>query len=392
MQNAVAPPKPEDSKQESASPNIASLPTSSQPGKPWQKPLMIIGILILVVAMAIVIWRFLHPELQTKNSAAITSQQKQKPSEPSASAGTTQGLQLDSNKNYGNKYAGGMLPVGDGKYVTDGAKQGYVYTCSTYAQNLKTDSGGASVRGPWFKNNNTLYSINEKSHVQGSVTWQADFSNKVSGDARMIITNDLPTHTTGKFPIASTDPAYSYDRNPNSIKSQSLTYTLSANPTYSSPSCMGGEVGIMLTGIALFNGFDAGGRDAGAWEIQDGCSGHPQSSGEYHYHTLSSCIKDVSVKTIIGFALDGFPITGPQVGANNILTTGDLDECHGLTSQIVLDGKTVTMYHYVMTQDFPYSVSCFRGKAIQPPSMQSDSAPNTQEQAPLPIKKPPLPY
>jgi hypothetical protein len=167
---------------------------------------------------------------------------------------------------------------------------------------------------------------------------------------------------------------------------------LSANPTYSSPSCMGGEVGIMLTGIALFNGFDAGGRDAGAWEIQDGCSGHPQSSGEYHYHTLSSCIKDVSVKTIIGFALDGFPITGPQVGANNILTTGDLDECHGLTSQIVLDGKSVTMYHYVMTQDFPYSVSCFRGKAIQPPSMQSDSAPNTQEQAPLPIKKPPLPY
>jgi hypothetical protein len=86
---------------------------------------------------------------------------------------------------------------------------------------------------------------------------------------------------------------------------------------------------------------------------------------------LSSCIKDVSVKTVIGFALDGYPITGPQVGTNNILTTSDLDACHGLTSQIILDGKTVTTYHYVMTQDFPYSVSCFRGTAIQPPDLKA---------------------
>jgi hypothetical protein len=52
------------------------------------------------------------------------------------------------------------------------------------------------------------------------------------------------------------------------------------------------------------------------------------------------------------------------------LTTDDLDECHGLTSLIKLDGKNVTMYHYVMTQDFPYSVSCFRAQAIQPPGLQ----------------------
>ena len=123
----------------------------------------------------------------------------------------------------------------------------------------------------------------------------------------------------------------------------------------------------MLTGAALFDGFDAGGRDAGAWEVQDSCDGHPQNKGEYHYHTLSRCITDQSVKTVLGFALDGIPITGPKVGENNILTTSNLDECHGITSQIVLDGKNVTMYHYVMTQDFPYSVSCFRSQAIQPP-------------------------
>ncbi len=144
----------------------------------------------------------------------------------------------------------------------------------------------------------------------------------------------------------------------------------------------------MLTGVALFNAFDAGGRDAGAWEVQDSCSGHPQQDGIYHYHTLSSCIKDISVHTVIGFALDGFPITGPEVGPNNFLTTTELDVCHGITSQIYLDGKTVTMYHYVMTQDFPYSVSCFRGTAIQPPDLQNHAA--GQNSNPPPKGQPPV--
>jgi hypothetical protein len=100
--------------------------------------------------------------------------------------------------------------------------------------------------------------------------------------------------------------------------------------------------------------------------VQDGCQGHPEITGAYHYHSLSSCIADASVTDVIGYALDGFPITGPKIGDHNVLTTDDLDECHGITSTIDLDGQAVTTYHYVMTQDFPYSVSCFRstpGKA-----------------------------
>ena len=138
----------------------------------------------------------------------------------------------------------------------------------------------------------------------------------------------------------------------------------------------------MLTGVALFNALDAGGRDAGSWEIQDGCDGHPQEQGVYHYHTLSSCIKNTSVHTVIGFALDGFPITGPTVGPNNILTTADLDECHGIVSQINLDGKNITMYHYVMTQDFPYSINCFHGTPITPPGQQANAQANRQGQIP----------
>lgn len=56
-------------------------------------------------------------------------------------------------------------------------------------------------------------------------------------------------------------------------------------------------------------------------------------------------------------------------GAQNegpwINKTNDLDECHGIISQIKLDGKYVNSYHYVMTKDFPYSVSCFKGKGDQ---------------------------
>jgi len=75
------------------------------------------------------------------------------------------------------------------------------------------------------------------------------------------------------------------------------------------PTCVGGEVGVVLTGAALtgaalFNAFDAGGRDAVAWETQDACSGHPQDQGAYHYHSLTSCIADPGdgQSTLLGYA------------------------------------------------------------------------------------------
>lgn len=331
----------------------------------WKQMLLWVFLVVLLAAAgAYYMWG--RPSTKPVSSTAYT--QKQTAAANTKAADT---LTLDTSKNYGNKYDNGVLPVGDGKYKTTGAQQGYVYACSGYAQNLAADSGGAGRRGPWFSSDGTAYDINKKAHVAGNVSWQASFSNTVSGSTRTIVTNDLPNHTTGVFPIAASDPAYAYDKNPNKISTQSFTYTLPVTPTYGSPQCMGGQVGVALTGVAIFSGFDAGGRDAGAWEVQDSCSGHPEKSGTYHYHTLSSCIKDISVHAVIGFALDGFPITGPQVSANNYLTTTDLDECHGITSSITLDNRVVTLYHYVMTQDFPYSVSCFRATAIQPPGQQA---------------------
>jgi hypothetical protein len=354
-------------------------PAAPKPKSHKRLWLLIILAIIVLAAGGFAAWHWHH-----KPAATVSTSTKKSTASTPATTTKVQGVQLDTSKNYGNKYADGILPVGDGKYVTDAPKQGYVYACSQYAQNLATNNGGAMTRGPWFSGDGKTYDINKKVHVSGSVHWTGSFRNTISGDIRTIVSNDLPlTDPTGIFPIQSSDPAYLYDRNPNTITAQSFTYDLSANPTYNAtPNCIGGTVGVMLTGVELNSAFDAGGRDAGAWETQDDCSGHPQEQGVYHYHTLSSCIKDTSVHTVIGFALDGFPITGPTVGKNNILTTNDLDECHGLTSQITLDGKSVAMYHYVMTEDFPYSISCYRGTAIQPPGLQNQQQAQQSGQIP----------
>jgi hypothetical protein len=339
---------------------------SQKPSKKSPRKLVLICISIIIIAGLAggSIWLLSRNKKNITETPPTSTQQK---ADDNTAAQNLPGIQLDPKKNYGDKYADGLLPVGDSKYDTKAAKAGAIYACQQYAQSFSQDRGGAGSRGPWFTNNNTQYDINKKARVSGSVHWDPKMANNVSGSQRIITTNDLPDHPTGIFPIGSADPAYAYDRNPNSISEQSLTYTLTGTPQYGTPQCIGGEVGIMLTGVALFSAFDAGGRDAGAWEVQDDCGGHPQNHGEYHYHTLSSCISDIKVDHVIGFALDGFPITGPTIGDKNILTTSDLDECHGITSEITLDGKKTTMYHYVMTQDFPYSVSCYRATAAQPP-------------------------
>jgi hypothetical protein len=275
----------------------------------------------------------------------------------------------------GNKYASGELPLGDGRYVLDAPRKGYIYLCHPMQ-----GRGGAANDGPWI--HGATWNISQKIPVRGNVTWpEARFSNTADNEQRLLNGNDLPlTHATGQFPISSSDPAFAYDRNPNSIAAQNLHDALPLHPVYTeTPTCMGGEVGVMLTGVYLFNGFDAGMRDAAAHETQDSCSGHPQVSGQYHYHSLSACIKDVSIKTVIGYALDGFPITGPMVAAGKYLTTDDLDVCHGLVSEIVEDGAKKITYHYVMTQDFPYSASCFRGKPAR--TGPSDGGPQQHHQS-----------
>lgn len=338
--------------------------TPSTPRTPFLKSSIalwgVLGIIVVIIASSLL---FFAGKTGTKETQHAVTEHQTSDTQSTATSSQNSNTAVDTTTTAvkGSPENKTSLPLGDGKYTTSGAKKGYIYLCS-----VQQGGGGAQESGSWISGNTWNDTIKPK--VSGSVAWtNATFSDTVSGTSRTLTGNDLPVGaTTGIFPIQSTDPAYQYDRNPNTITAQTYSLTLPVNPTYAStPSCMGGEVGVMLNGVPLFNGFDALNRDAAAHEIQDSCDGHPQEQGHYHYHSLSSCIKDISSSTVIGFALDGYPLTGPVLPDGNYLTTNDLDECHGTTSEIVLDGRKTTIYHYVMTEDFPYSVSCFHAKPVR---------------------------
>jgi hypothetical protein len=101
---------------------VSSAPPAPEPKRGWLK---ILASILVIIIVAIAAWSLGHNG-SGANDAATTS------SSPKSSVSTNnQGpLTLDTKKDYGNKYADGILPVGDGKYTTDGAKQGYGYACS----------------------------------------------------------------------------------------------------------------------------------------------------------------------------------------------------------------------------------------------------------------------
>jgi hypothetical protein len=256
------------------------------------------------------------------------------------------------------------LPLGDGKYVTAGPKRGYVFSCIT-----DFNGGGAFAQGPWIDAEAGTWDLSEKIYVQGRIDWESEFSEHVSGSERELEGNGLPPQPSGEFPVSSDDPAYEYDRNPNSISGYTLKAALSASPAKAKePSCVGGTVGVMKNGIPLFSAFDAGGRDAVATEIQDRCDAHPERTGQYHYHGISDCLyeSDGDARSeLVGWALDGFGIYVERDSEGTMLSSADLDVCHGRTSTIEWNGKKARMYHYVATLDFPYMVACYRGTPIE---------------------------
>lgn len=253
------------------------------------------------------------------------------------------------------------LPLGDGK-ISSGPRVAYLYSCLTEFR-----GHGAAHSGPWIQGD--TWQPSEKPTVAGAVSWpNSSLSITLEGDKRIIRANNLPQHTTGTFPIQSGDPAYQYDRNPNSIESQNILLSLPANPTAAaSPGCLPmGIIGFALTGAAIFNAVDAAGRDAVAHEVQDHCNGHPQQEGQYHYHGPSPCMRDAAGRAgrhsdLIGYALDGYGIYGEYGEGGKLLHDSDLDACHGHTHAVMWNGRMKVIYHYHLTPEYPYTLGCFHG-------------------------------
>lgn len=262
-----------------------------------------------------------------------------------------------------------FLPLGDGKVTTSGARRGYVYACRTgfIPAGGPHRGGGAQVEGPWI--HGETYDLTAKATVDGSVHWPgAKLRESRSRRWLSFRGNGLPKWaTTGEFPISAGDDAYAYDHNPNSIRSQSVRYSLPRRPKRASrPGCLsGGPIGIAKNGVAIFNALDAEDRDAVAHETQDHCGGHPQRLGIYHYHAIPSCLTRGASKRrasgLVGWALDGYPIYGPRGHGGKLLTNEDLDACHGQTSKVFYEGRWQRIYHYSATLEYPYTLGCYHG-------------------------------
>lgn len=255
------------------------------------------------------------------------------------------------------------IPLGDGNLSTS-PEVGSIYSCQT-----SFNGGGAQSVEPWINETANTWNSTAKPSVEGNVSWPNAFLTvQISGNQRIISGNDEPiNHGTGIFPIAPSDPAYRYDKNPNYITAQQFKLTLPANPTPSNVrTCVPmGQIGVLTDGVFLFNGLDASGRDAAVHEVLDSCGGHPDSSGIYHHHEVPPCIlnnaTEPNTSTLVGYAIDGYGIYVERDSSGNLLTNSNLDVCHGRTSEVMWDGKLTMMYHYDATLEYPYTVGCFVG-------------------------------
>jgi hypothetical protein len=259
------------------------------------------------------------------------------------------------------------LPLGDGRYAKTPQK-GYLYPCHPEIFYAIAHTG-ARGGGEWI--HGTTWDITQKPFVHGSVDWpNAKSAISKNGESRLFKGNDLPIGAqTGVFPVQRDDPAYKWDPNPNPLQPQSISLSTPADPTVASqPSCIELPIGIGLDGVVFFSALDSHGRDEPAYEMQDQCGGMSAPNGMYHRYTPSDCIPHIHEKNaLVGYVLDGFGIFSPYDENGTELTTNDLDECHGRLSPIIWDGREVTMYHYVLTRDFPYSIACFRAAPARIP-------------------------
>lgn len=265
-----------------------------------------------------------------------------------------------------------------------------------FANLIGLSSTLSQVATPWTDTSTNIITISKIPYVEGSnsaTTYAAAGSvfamstDPVAG-TRSFKGNGLPSFSMGTFPVQSGTAAYPYyaalpgGTNPYTgqeyssaaaigISPYDITSTIPLNPVatgyYPINSLI---VGITLTGAVWHN--EVANDSNNNWYSPvnalplDQCWGHPYSQ-QYHLHGYSwKCFPNQGTSgqsPVFGFALDGFPITGPRGADGKMITNAQLDQCHGMESEITMpDGTKKYTYHYVLNREYPYSVGCFRGK------------------------------
>jgi hypothetical protein len=233
---------------------------------------------------------------------------------------------------------------------------------------------------PWVKDGDRVV-ISEIEKVPGKVKMKSVFKITETKTTRTFTGNGIPNFPIGRFPIPKNSSAYSYygvlPSSPpyaNAAEIPALPYDLKVklpkNPKIAAkPSCFRElTIGVALVGAA-WHAEVAVDANANAYDPNtalptDRCFGHPYAT-QYHVHGYSwKCMdkgKPGKPSPLVGYALDGFGIYGPRGADGKLVTNAELDECHGRVGEVMFNGKKQMMYHYVLNNEYPYSIGCFRG-------------------------------
>lgn len=186
-------------------------------------------------------------------------------------------------------------------------------------------------------------------HDNVTVTYDGDFA--------VVQCSGLPDHPIG--PFDGSKGCF----NPNTPTVQNDTWLIPLVPVPTDTPEIDvleqpGPIGVLVSGAAFYNAYDGGGQEAPGNICMDACEGHPSPDGRYHYHQFSPCIDYIGPSAdghsaVIGFAWDGYPVTGlNEVGG---MPPRDLDECGG-------HEDPARGYHYHFQAQFPWTIGCYHGE------------------------------
>tara|TARA_R110002050_G_scaffold4573_1_gene22047 strand:+ start:29832 stop:30605 length:774 start_codon:yes stop_codon:yes gene_type:complete len=183
----------------------------------------------------------------------------------------------------------------------------------------------------------------------------------VNGNSVTFTTQDLPNHTSPYY--ETSNPLYeayngtnsSFKINPNRIREQNIVFTISLKPEEATnkQATPLGPIGISRNGVVFFNQY-AGPDQPLTNEINsfDQWLGHPQHTGQYHYHIEPTYLtQQFGEDAFLGLLSDGFPVYGP-IEKGVAITNADLDAYHGHTG-VTADFPN-GIYHYHITSEDPY--------------------------------------
>ena len=189
-------------------------------------------------------------------------------------------------------------------------------------------------------------------------------------------------------------------KTPNALTATTWSWSVPLNPakakSVTSIRNVLGTLGFTVSGLPIYGPTEGPQPAAQAFgdpvynKILDTCGGHTGPNREYHHHAITLVQQcNLSKQTILGYALDGFPIyttlacldkkcTKTALMKSGYEMTGDpksntwdaythkaskasnvLDACNGRTQP---DGT----YGYHATTGFPYIIGCFAGTATLP--------------------------